>query len=318
MISILRRELRSYFDSLMGFGIIGAFYVLMMLLSVAMDPGGQGGDWFRRGELSMRAFFSIFPWVAAVIVPAVSMKLWAEDRRQSTFEMLMTLPIPAWKVALGKYFAGVAFVFLMLLSTIQLPLIMPLLGTPDWGPIIGGYVACLLLGAAFVAIGLFISGLTENQALAFFLSMLVCVGLVGLSEVRPLMAGLARDNPAVATVIFVSTPLMLIGGFVGAVVRDRTMVFGSLIGWGVLNVLAYLVFPAYSPQPDDISNSAKLLDWLSNALVVASAQISITEHFNLTERGVIYSDGLVFIVSLVVFFLLMNVWSIEGRRFGRW
>src|SRR5690606_10985243 len=109
MLSIFRRERKGYFDSSMGCGIIGAFVVVMMLLSVMLDPLGGGGDWFARGELSMRAFFTVFPWVAAVVVPAVSMRLWSEDRRQATFEMLMTLPIPTWRVALGKYFAGVVF-----------------------------------------------------------------------------------------------------------------------------------------------------------------------------------------------------------------
>ena len=183
--TIFRRELKGYFDSPMGFGIIGAFVVVIMLLSVLLDPAGSGGNWFERGELSMRTFFGIFPWVAAVVVPAVSMRLWSEDRRQATFELLMTLPIPTWRIALGKYFAGLVFLVCMLLATAAFPLMLMYFGSPDWGPVFGGYIACFLLGAAFVAVGLFVSGLTENQALSFFLAMLICLGIIGWTFFDP-------------------------------------------------------------------------------------------------------------------------------------
>jgi ABC-2 type transport system permease protein len=304
------RELKGYFDSLMGFGIIGAFVVVMMLLSVLLDPLGGGGDWFARGELSMRTFFGTFPWVAAVVIPAVSMRLWAEDRRQATFEMLMTLPIPTWKIALGKYFAGVTFLTAMLAGTVVLPLMLSQFGQPDWGPVFGGYLACFLLGAAFVAVGLFVSGLTENQALAFFLAMLMCLGIVGLGELRGLLGELARSNPEVALVFLISIPIVAIGLLAAAAGRDKTI--GATVV--VMAVIGDLAAYAFRAQPAE--GVTRATTPAGEAVVAALAQIAVLDHFREIERGVINTNGLVFFAGLVVFFVFLNVWALESRRYS--
>lgn len=309
MSPIYLRELKGYFDSLMGIGIIGAFVVMMMLLSVLLDPISGGGDWFARGELSMRTFFGVFPWVAAVVVPAVSMRLWSEDRRQATFEMLMTLPIPTWKIALGKYFAGVTFLAAMLAATVVYPIMLGTFGSPDWGPVLGGYIACLLLGAAFVAVGLFVSGLTENQALSFFLAMLICLGIVGLGELRGAMGELARTNPQVALIHLASIPLVAIALLAAAAGRDKS-VGGAVAGVALAgNVLAYAIFP--SPEAGERVTTVP-----GEIVVAALAQVSVLDHFREIERGVVTSNGMVFFIGLMVFFVLLNVWSLESRRYS--
>lgn len=312
MIAILRRELRGYFDSLMGVGIISAFVVLMMLLSVVLDPMNQGGDWFKRGELSMRAFFGIFPWVAAVVVPAVSMRLWAEDRRQATFELLMTLPIPTWQVALGKYLAGLTFLAAMLAGTVAFPLMLANLGAPDWGPVFGGYVACFLLGAAFLAIGMFLSGLTENQALAFFAAMLICLGLVGLGEMRGFLGELARSHPTAALVHMVSLPIVGLAILAAAVSRDKAVGGGVVVMGLAVNSLVY----AFEQAPETGTETVRAMQPQSEAVVAALGQISVLDHFREIERGVVYTNGLVFFASLVVLFVMLNVWSLESRRYS--
>jgi ABC-2 type transport system permease protein len=307
---IYARELKGYFDSPMGFGIIGAFVVVIMLLSVMLDPLGGGGDWFERGELSMRTFFGIFPWVAAVVVPAVSMRLWSEDRRQATFELLMTLPIPTWKVALGKYFAGVTFLALMLAATAAYPFMLSQFGSPDWGPVAGGYVACFLLGAAFVAVGLFVSGLTENQALAFFIAMLMCLGIVSIGEMRGFMSDLARENPQAALVHLFSIPLVGLGLLAAVVGRDKSLA-GTVVVLGlVLNVGVHLIDTA--PPADAVRQVTPQ----GEAVTAALAQISVLEHFHEIERGVINTNGLVFFAGYIVLFVLLNVWSLESRRYS--
>ncbi|MBK8206374.1 MAG: ABC-2 transporter permease [Planctomycetes bacterium] len=325
MLPIYMREMKGYFESLMGIGIIGAFVVVMMMLSVMLDPLGGGGDWFARGELSMRTFFGVFPWVAAVVVPAVSMRLWADDRRQATFEMLMTLPIPTWKVALGKYFAGVTFLAAMLAGTVAYPLMLSQFGQPDWAPVIGGYIACFLLGAAFVAIGLFVSGLTENQALAFFLGMLICLGIVGMGEMRGLLGELARTNPESALMLLISIPLVSIGFLAAAVGRDKAV--GVAIG--ALAVIGNMIAYAWSGAQDTASkatNSEDIAATVETAtrgttqageiVVSALAQIAVLDHFSEIQRGVVNTNGLVFFAGLVVFFVLLNVWSLESRRYS--
>jgi ABC-type transport system involved in multi-copper enzyme maturation permease subunit len=309
---IFLRELKGYFDGPMGFGIIGAFVVIIMLLSVLLDPLGGGGDWFARGELSMRTFFGIFPWVAAVVVPAVSMRLWSEDRRQATFELLMTLPIATWRIALGKYFAGLVFLAAMLAGTLAFPLMLGQFGSPDWGPIFGGYIACFLLGAAFVAVGLFVSGLTENQALAFFLAMLVCLGIVGVGELRELLSEVARSNPQAAIIHLLSVPLVGLGVLAAIVGRDRALGLVVVALGFVLNVGAHaLGTGAKIEEGATIQPTAA-----GEALVAALAQISVLEHFREIERGVVNTNALVFFTGYVVLFVVLNVWSLESRRYS--
>ncbi len=311
MNAILRREFNSFFGSLVGFGIIGAFVVIMGLLSLLLDPMGGGGDWFKRGELSMRTFFGIFPWVAAVVLPAVSMRLWAEDRRQATFELLMTLPLPTWKVALGKYLAAVAFFGVMLLATFAWVLLLLRFGRADWGPVAGGYLACFLLGAAFLAVGTFVSGLTDNQALAFFLSMLLCLGIVGMGELRPLVGDLARNEPLAAITHALAIPVVLLAVLASAVGRDRALGAAALVLGVVVNGGVYL----FSKES---FSEATLLDLRAKAeMVVAGfAQASVLDHFKEIERGVVNTNGLVFFATLVVMFVVLNVMSLESRRYG--
>jgi ABC-2 type transport system permease protein len=309
---IFVRELKGYFDSPMGFGIIGAFVVVIMLLSVLLDPLGGGGDWFQRGELSMRTFFGIFPWVAAVVVPAVSMRLWSEDRRQATFELLMTLPIPTWKVALGKYFAGLMFLGCMLAATIVFPLMLVQFGSPDWGPVAGGYLACFLLGAAFVAVGLFVSGLTENQALAFFMAMLICLGIVGVGEMRGMISEMARENPQAALIHLFSVPLVGLGVLAAVVGRDKMLGLTVVVFGFIVNVMAHLVGGGDEKADDAIRLSTPA----GEAVVAALAQISVLEHFREIERGIVNTNALVFFASYIVLFVLLNVWSLESRRYS--
>jgi len=311
MNAIYRRELVGFFGSLVGFGIIGAFVVIMMLLSVLLDPLGGGGDWFKRGELSMRTFFGVFPWVAAVVLPAVSMRLWSEDRRQATFELLMTLPLATWKVALGKYFAAVTFFGVMLLATVAFPVMLFRFGTPDWGPVLGGYFACFLLGAAFIAVGAFVSGLTDNQALAFFLSMLMCLGIVGMGELRPLAGDLARSDPLAAITHAIAIPLVLLALLAAAVGRDRALGGAALAAGLVVNAGVYLW-----PKEEQAAGAVSSMNDTAQQVIAAFTQASVLEHFKEIERGVVNTNGLVFFASLVVMFVVLNVMSLESRRYG--
>ncbi|MCC6464315.1 MAG: ABC-2 transporter permease [Planctomycetes bacterium] len=309
MLSILRRELKGYFDSLGGYGILAAFVVVMMLLSLLLDPDQQG-DWFKRGELSMRSFFRVFPWVAAVVMPAVSMRLWSEDRRQATFELLMTLPLSTWRVALGKYLAALVFLVAMLASTVAFPLLLAAWGTPDWGPVLGGYLACFLLGAAFAAIGLFVSGLTENQALAFFGGMLMCIGIVSVGKLLPEFGDLARWNPNAALVHLVSLPIVALA--VLAAVAGRDALVGGVAGvlGFVANTAVYLLDAGAEVTGKDVRATTPAAE----GVIAALGQASVLEHFREIERGVVNTNGLVFFASLVVLFVFLNVWSLESRR----
>ena len=130
----------------------------------------------------MRGFFSVMPWMYLFFVPAVTMKLWAEERKLGTVEILMTLPIKDFEVVLGKFLASFALLGVTIFLSFSLPIAVASLGDPDGGPIIGGYIGLLLMGAAYLSIGLFASTLTENQIIGFIVGIGLCFVLLIIGQ----------------------------------------------------------------------------------------------------------------------------------------
>ena len=128
------------------------------------------GGFFERGQADLAPFFQYHPWLYLLLVPAVAMRLWAEERKSGTIELLMTLPISPWEAILGKFFAAWAFIGVALLLTLPMWITVNVLGSPDNGVIFAGYVGSFLMAGAFLAIGSCISALTRNQVIAFIVS----------------------------------------------------------------------------------------------------------------------------------------------------
>src|SRR3989339_311140 len=126
------------------------------------------------GQASMRAYFDLLPWIFLFMSPAISMRIWAEEKKSGTIEFLLTLPITDWQVVLAKFFSALAFLFVSLMLSITLPITVMYLGNMDIGPVIGGYIGALFLGGAYLALGVFISSLTKNQIIAFVLGLVAC------------------------------------------------------------------------------------------------------------------------------------------------
>ena len=160
---LFKKELWSYFNSPIAYIFIGVFLVV--------------GNWlffnafFLIGQASLRNYFALFPWIFLFLAPALTMRLWAEEKKSGTIEFLLTLPITDWQAVLGKFFGALAFLAIALSLTFTLPLTVAFSGNLDFGPVLGGYLAALLLGGAYLALGLFISSLTKNQIIAFVLSL---------------------------------------------------------------------------------------------------------------------------------------------------
>ncbi len=167
--TIFRRELRAYLDSPIGFVFLLVFSVITCSLFT--------GSFFLAERADLRGLFGLFPQVMVVFVPAITMRLWAEDHRQGTSELLLTLPIPARWVVLGKFLAGVAFLTLALATTLPAVVSVSLLGDLDPGPVVGGYLGALVLGCFYLALGLFASGLCRDQVVAFILAFLLSFAL---------------------------------------------------------------------------------------------------------------------------------------------
>ncbi|MFH0891506.1 MAG: ABC transporter permease subunit [Candidatus Falkowbacteria bacterium] len=160
---LFKKELMSYFNSPIAYIFIGVFLVV--------------GNWlffknfFLIGQASLRGYFDLLPWIFLFLSPAITMRLWAEEKKSGTIEFLLTLPVTDWQVVLAKFFGALAFMKIALLLTITLPITVATLGNVDLGPVIGGYLGAILLGGAYLALGLFISSLTKNQIIAFILGL---------------------------------------------------------------------------------------------------------------------------------------------------
>lgn len=170
MLAVLRRELAGYFVTPVAYVFIVIFLLVTGLFTFSRDLGG----FFERGQADLRPFFVFHPWLYLFLIPAVSMRLWAEERRQGTIELLMTLPIPLWAAIVGKFLAAWAFVAIALALTTPLWITANYLGDPDNGVIGAGYVGSLLMAGAYLAIGSCVSALTRNQVIAFIITVVVC------------------------------------------------------------------------------------------------------------------------------------------------
>jgi len=163
---LFEKELMGYFNSPIAYIFIGVFLVV--------------GNWlffknfFLIGQVNMRAYYDLLPWIFLFLSPALTMRLWAEEKKAGTIEFLLTLPVTDWQVVLSKFFGALAFLTISLLLTLTLPFSLLSLGNLDWGPVLGGYLGAILLGGAYLSLGLFISSLTKNQIIAFVLGLVAC------------------------------------------------------------------------------------------------------------------------------------------------
>jgi ABC-2 type transport system permease protein len=167
-LTIFRRELRSYFATPVAY----VFIVIFLLMSGAFTF--YMGDFYERGQADLQPFFMFHPWLYLFLVPAVSMRMWAEERKSGTIELLLTLPVTLWQAVSGKFLAAWAFIAIALVLTFPIWLTVNYLGDPDNGVIFASYLGSLLMAGAFLAIGSCISATTRNQVVAFILTVVAC------------------------------------------------------------------------------------------------------------------------------------------------
>jgi ABC-2 type transport system permease protein len=165
---VLRRELASYFATPVAYVFIVIFLVLAGYFTFYM------GAFYERGQADLLSFFNFHPWLYLVLVPAIAMRLWAEERKSGSIELLMTLPITRWQAVLGKFLAAWLFAAIALVLTFPIWLTVNYLGDPDNGAILTGYLGSLLMAGGFLAIGACISATTKNQVIAFIVSVVIC------------------------------------------------------------------------------------------------------------------------------------------------
>ena len=191
--TVFRREFTAYFNMPIAYIFITFFLVILNTLFMI--------SFFLVNEAGMRGYFSMLPLFFLFFVPAITMRLWSEERKLGTYEILFTLPLRSSQVVLGKFLASYVFLIVAVLLTCTIPITIAILGGPDWGPIIGGYLGAIFLGGVYLAVGSFASSLSDNQIVAFIIgvSLSFILFLAGLPIVK----------------MFLSSYSELVAGFVG-------------------------------------------------------------------------------------------------------
>lgn len=182
---VFRREFAAYFTTPLAYVFLVVFLALEGALTFYI------GNFFERGRADLEAFFTFHPWLYLFLIPAISMRLWAEERKSGTVELLLTLPVSVFQAVLGKFLAAWAFTGLALALTFPMWITVNVLGRPDNGVILAGYLGSFVMAGAFLSIGACMSALTKNQVIAFVVGAAACFlfTLSGTSMVLNFMQG---------------------------------------------------------------------------------------------------------------------------------
>ncbi|KMQ50490.1 gliding motility-associated ABC transporter permease protein GldF [Chitinispirillum alkaliphilum] len=234
VLAIFKKEFVSFFISPIAYVFITVYLVVTNFMFFQ--------SFFLINQVEMRAYFQLLPWVFLFFIPAITMRTWAEEKKGKTLELLLTWPVSDLQVVMGKFLATFAFLLTVILMSITIPITLNIIGSPDPGPIWGGYIGAILMGAAYLSIGLWISSLTENQINAFILSLVVIFAL------------------------------MMIG-----------------------DPFVTMQMPSF--------------------IVPILSHLGLSNHFESLGRGVVDSRNIIYYLSVIGFFLFLNVQSLSSRKY---
>ena len=229
--AVAKRELIGYFSSPVAY----VFLVIFLLLGGFFTFMVGRAPFFELGQSSLASFFIWQPWLFLFLVPAVGMRLWSEERRLGTIELLLTMPITAWQAIVGKFLASWLFLALALFLTFPLILTVNYLGSPDNGVIFGSYVGCLLMAGGYLAVSCMTSAITRNQVVSFILSVVICLFLIlaGFPPVTEFLSKLT-SKPWVVDGVAALSVITHFEGFQRGVLDSRDLIFFlSLIGFSL-------------------------------------------------------------------------------------
>ena len=234
IVPLFRREFLGYFRSPVAYVFLVAFVIISV--SLAFSPFG---GFFESNDASLRVYFSFYPWLFLFLVPAVGMRLWSEERRTGTIELLFTLPVTVLEAVIGKFLAAWAFLSLAILSSVTMGFTIAYLGKPDWGVVLSTYAGSILMAGGYLGVCSLMSALTKNQVISFVLGLIACAALLilgfsgftaTLESILPVAAADAVANFSFSTHF---------EGFTRGVIDARDVVFFlSLMGFTIfLNVV---------------------------------------------------------------------------------
>ncbi|MCW0181755.1 MAG: ABC transporter permease subunit [Zavarzinia sp.] len=217
--TIARRELAGYFATPLAYVFIIVYLFLTGIFTFYV------GNFFERGEADLVPFFDFHPWLYLFLIPAIAMRLWAEERKSGTIELLLTLPVPLWAAITGKFLAAWGFTAIALALTFPMWITVNYLGQPDNGVILAGYIGSLLMAGAYLAIGSCLSAATRNQVVAFVLTVVVCFlfTVSGAPMVLDAFSGWAPQ--AIVDTVASFSFLTHFNGIVAGVIEAKDIVF---------------------------------------------------------------------------------------------
>jgi ABC-2 type transport system permease protein len=231
---IFKREFRSYFDTPVAYVFIVIFLVLNGVFTFYV------GGFYDRGLADLSPFFEFHPWLYMFLIPAISMRLWSEERKAGTIELMLTLPISLSASVFGKFFAAWCFTIVALLGTVPIWLTVNYLGQPDNTVIAASYLGSILMAGGFLSIGSCVSALTKNQVIAFVTSFMICLvfNLSGFPMVLDVFASWAPQS--IVDVIASFSFLTHFDSIQKGVIDLRDIIFFAslIIFWLYLNVIA--------------------------------------------------------------------------------
>ena len=229
--TIAKRELSAYFASPVAYVFIVIFLLLTGFFTFMV------GSFFERNEASLAAFFMWHPWLYLFLVPAVGMRLWSEEHRQGTLELLMTMPITPWQAIVGKFLASWVFLGIGLALTFPMIMTVNYLGDPDNGVIWGAYVGSFLMAGAYLAITCLTSSMTRNQVIAFIISVVVCLVLIlaGWPPVTSFVTQMFPDMPWLVSLVSSFSVMTHFEDFQRGVIDSRHLIF-------FLSVISFSLF----------------------------------------------------------------------------
>jgi ABC-2 type transport system permease protein len=219
---IMGKELKDFFISPIAYIVISVFLLVTGWLFFS--------TFFVYNQADMRNFFNLLPLTFAFVVPAITMRLFAEELNTGSYETLLTLPVAFRDIIIGKFLAGVFFVCAILVPTLAYPLFIAWLGELDWGPVVGGYAGAVMLGAAFTALGLFASALTRNQIIAFISGAVICFILTTIDRM----------------LFFFPPPILNVVNYLGASSHFQNVAKGIIDSRDVLYFLSLVFLGLYA------------------------------------------------------------------------
>lgn len=230
---VFRRELAGYFATPLAYVFIVIFLFTMGAFTFYL------GGFYERGQADLEPFFAFHPWLYLFLIPAISMRLWAEEQKTGTLELLMTLPVPTWAAVAGKFLAAWAFACIALALTAPIWVTVNILGRPDNGVILASYIGSALMAGGYLAIGSCLSALTNNQVIAFVVAVLVCFlfTVSGLPLVLDFFSGWAPQVlvETVASFSFLAHFEAITNGVID--LRDIVFFTSLIVLWLAINTL---------------------------------------------------------------------------------